>query len=133
MIFRTWDTQNIIFKKLNTHFSAVCILTKILKKTGKEKKSTFIFSLKYRNLKKIHYLEIIELQVYVSTDDSNQNIKDTFEESLAKVKSNITGRKEIIMIENYNAKTISKQNDSIIKRFGKKIVNDNGNRLIRLC
>lgn len=76
---------------------------------------------------------LVIIGVYAPTDDANTVLKNEFEEELTNVLSNISSRKEVIVMGDLNARVGCRTNDQVVGRFGEKIVNDNGERLKEIC
>ena len=63
---------------------------------------------------------------------SNCEIKDSFEDKLTDTLSNISQRKEIILLGDFNART-GKKNYPVVGNFAEATANNNGNPLVEAC
>jgi len=83
-------------------------------------------------LKKNGY-DIVVVGVYAPTDDAEVLVKDQFYEALTQVLTKINPQKEIFILGDLNARTGCCVNSVIVGRYGEKVLNDSGQRLIDLC
>jgi len=73
------------------------------------------------------------LGLYASNEESDDNQKENFYSKLCSITENINIRKEVILIGDLNARTGSKQNDSVTGPHGELVTNGNGSRLMEYC
>lgn len=74
---------------------------------------------------KIHNRDLVITAVYAPKDDASYGIKENFKENIADV-LNVTSKKEIIMISDFNARTKHKGNYSVVGKYREATINDNG-------
>ena len=77
--------------------------------------------------------EVVLIGIYAPTNDEPTAQKDEFWEKIAHVLDNISNRKEIILLGDFNGHVGSKTNNDIVGPYGGTSTNDNGERLIGLC
>lgn len=77
--------------------------------------------------------EIVIVGVYAPNNDANDQVKNSFWNTLHETIEQIPKRKEIIMMGDMNAKVVLSGKSKVIGRFGERIRNENGEQLIELC
>ena len=73
--------------------------------------------------------------MYAPTDDSGQEIKDSFDESLEEMIVNVPKWDHLVLMGDLNAR-VGRDVETwgeVIGRHGEETKNDNGQRLLRLC
>lgn len=64
-----------------------------------------------------------------ATDDSTTLIKDNFYWDILRILDTIKSHQDIILAGDLNAMVGSRQNDTVVGKFGEAIVNESGGRL----
>ena len=67
------------------------------------------------------------------TDDASDVIKDAFWETLKDNIERVPKRKEITVMEDMNVRVERQDVSEVVRKFGERVLNDNGERLIGIC
>lgn len=77
--------------------------------------------------------EIILVAVYTPTDDSSVEVKNAYEKNLTDLLNNIDRRKEVILLDDFNARTGRKADHPVIGNYVEQVTNNNEIRFIEIC
>ena len=77
--------------------------------------------------------EIVVVGVYAPNEDAISTVKEEFYKDVTKVLDQISNRKQVLMLGDFNGRIGQRRFDAVVGPYGEATLNDNGERLIELC